>query len=679
MSIDPPGYSRHELVPPPAYELAVPLPKHVRVGPHTTPTLVSVEELVDHLKVLNAFSILKGSVLETNGAGASASGIDLDNEAAWTLFVCRAVHRFERWVSCTSEPPKETTLPPLDVLMVWHTYMLNPLAYKEDSVRALPQLAKLGPFPLAAIARAIHPVRFEMQSSVEAQKFFTASTGEPFEPPLETSAEDLIFIACPCCDHSGERYPWPWINEQGTGWAQRRFEAACPTCNRSFDHQAYGVRRFCDEVVKWRELRESGPDATPRFFFAGLLRAYDGERAAARIMDSFLGSNHSPLSADWRAEMLKIADATLRSRSVNPEIAGVSGAALAGRFNWEVSKLVKWATTQLPEQSAIIKRILLHYTFPGLFSVDLIGAVKRQMIFIEQMRDVGWMTAGRFAGADPERFAPLVRSIVRYHAFLDLTSITAHDSVYLVPTLDIDFAWHTHQLRGQVYRADTKRLLGCTLDHEDMVEASALAIAFDQTAQAWMSRFDVPYCVCGCLSPAESTISRGMRRIASILPGSSRSSPSEPEKLDHDLLPSDDVDGSATHPSDHNAVVLDAERRRGREHARDEMLRKRAKDVEKGRAGPWTTVQHRRWEGARGGHTHAFFRSTPGGRDYGFGNSGFVSYCRPGDRPQMRGGHHTDHRHGSHSAGVASASAAAASSSTASADATGAGVSATKS
>ena len=60
-------------------------------------------------------------------------------------------------------------------------------------------------------------------------------------------------------------------------------------------------------------------------------------------MDSLLGSNHSPLSADWRAEMLKIADATLRSRSVNPEIAGVSGAALAGRFNWETSKLVKWA------------------------------------------------------------------------------------------------------------------------------------------------------------------------------------------------------------------------------------------------------------------------------------------------------------------------------------------------
>lgn len=56
------------------------------------------------------------------------------------------------------------------------------------------------------------------------------------------------------------------------------------------------------------------------------------------------------------------------------------------------------------------------------------------------MVDLGWTHSSRFPPSDTS----LVRCATRYYAFLDL--IKGNPSLFCVPTLDIDLAWHTHQL-----------------------------------------------------------------------------------------------------------------------------------------------------------------------------------------------------------------------------------------
>ena len=57
-------------------------------------------------------------------------------------------------------------------------------------------------------------------------------------------------------------------------------------------------------------------------------------------------------------------------------------------------------------------------------------------------------------------------------------------SLFAVPTLDIDLAWHTHQLQSS-YRIDTAKAVGRAIDHNDKVEETDLGYGFDDTAKLW--------------------------------------------------------------------------------------------------------------------------------------------------------------------------------------------------
>lgn len=76
--------------------------------------------------------------------------------------------------------------------------------------------------------------------------------------------------------------------------------------------------------------------------------------------------------------------------------------------------------------------------YPTPLTDDLLQVI-RQGSFIQKMVDLGWTTHDRFS-ARPETDDPtgvasvhvLVRSIARYHAFLDLMSSTV---MFFVPTI----------------------------------------------------------------------------------------------------------------------------------------------------------------------------------------------------------------------------------------------------
>jgi len=109
---------------PPSYaEHLTQVPTTFPIGQKNVHPLVNITELQAHLRVLGAFDILKWKVQDQ----PRPEGMSKDD--AWALFVNRAVHRFYAylqalWPSDTVQGSSEATMPPLDVLMVWHSYLL---------------------------------------------------------------------------------------------------------------------------------------------------------------------------------------------------------------------------------------------------------------------------------------------------------------------------------------------------------------------------------------------------------------------------------------------------------------------------------------------------------------------------------------------------------------------------
>lgn len=105
--------------------------------------LASLPEIQVHLAFLCAFTRLKAQVKSQSGPVIRHSADEL-----WAIYVAQAVDRFALWLERMlsklggSEPREftENEAPPLDVLMAWHTYMLNPRVFFEDGLRGKSRL-----------------------------------------------------------------------------------------------------------------------------------------------------------------------------------------------------------------------------------------------------------------------------------------------------------------------------------------------------------------------------------------------------------------------------------------------------------------------------------------------------------------------------------------------------------
>lgn len=113
---NPPKYTRRDAAPPP---YSARLPASFRVGHSRTEPVVIVEELQAHLHLLGEFHHLRTSVMDACDPQ--------DRCATWSSFLVRSVERFGMWLDTASTD--NGAFPPLDVLMVWHAYLLvRPIA-----------------------------------------------------------------------------------------------------------------------------------------------------------------------------------------------------------------------------------------------------------------------------------------------------------------------------------------------------------------------------------------------------------------------------------------------------------------------------------------------------------------------------------------------------------------------
>lgn len=181
----------------------------------------------------------------------------------------------------------------------------------------------------------------------------------------------------------------------------------------------------------------------------------------------------------------------------------------------------------------------IYLTIPGTASIsiqgDLVACVSRQERFIAKMIEFKWL------------FSPFIgltidESIERYHNFFQLMRSSDHP---IVPTLDIDLVWHTHQLSQPQYFEYSGRVTGHVVDHSDKIEEGRLSFSFEKTCKLYRQKFKKDYSICLCWY-----CSFNRKKLKSKF---SRSKSGRPKVHNEKNI-------SIGHISAHNAVKIDTER-----------------------------------------------------------------------------------------------------------------------
>lgn len=526
---------------------------------------------------------------------------DASADSRWTEFLTRALVRFEQWlrllvledVRASAPPPKESgrattvrkrltladlrleayeaspidpfinakplparLLPPLDVALIWHCYMLNPARYIDDAVRleAVSTLTRYQ-FPMKSFARCLNDSQY--YSPQEAQELFESRLQTPYDPIAASRVSTAATVSCPRVECTG-RINVPYSDlALNPAWSKK-----CERCSILVNANTCKGGNFMADLVVWCDSAESDQSGSrmrggtfssrdSRPFFKdpysplldrmfinhrkrttlslnerGLISSDPDEDILGKIKDG----QHSPygLLANAQQDILRIADTfnSYASRVLTNGLFSKSRALEIARMRTDV--LMRYYIDSHPLTD---------------FSLDLVAAARRQESFIDEMENLGWLANEGTTGVGT---ADLINATTRYQLWLIL--LGSNPDLFLSPTLDIDLLWHTHQL-SQYYYTDCNLILGKFLDHDDKVEKGDLKDAFQRTADVWMTRYGQPYSVCGCCRPPDWGISRMTGSLKTKLKIGKDKAREDGDEVERGR------DGP-DHPSAHNAVTL---------------------------------------------------------------------------------------------------------------------------
>lgn len=496
-------------------------------------------ETIAHLKVLEAFYRLRQNIGSTDGlygiSNSTVTSLTPSNdeqsellarlaEKRWAIYLTKAVGRFEKWTSAVflsygcittsilstdgetgrlvepgygAQPIAFTrdVMPPIDILMVWHAYMLNPRAYLEDCIRFGRMQMWHTPFPWKAAVECIDSKTFE----------YVAGNTDLIAKGTTTIWDDLKDspvkkIRCPHCP-SMISAPWTTCTNQapqgkyykasdsinamlssGDGYADPDFRATCDRCAAEITHKSLQASKFRSDV---ESLMSSDVP------MAGTILGGDGIPAKVlgvtdysckyftkfpnNLLKAGLGAHllsKPTLSVDQSLETIRdvieegLADKSLMHRAL-------------GKVGHRPSR---------HERVAIRKMMSRYWDNASPFSLDLVGAVIRQGSFIEKMHNIDWLHS-------PALPNTMKRLLVKYSNFFEILKDKFHMAV---PTLDVDLAWHTHQLSPWKYMQHSLRTTKTFVDHDDKVAETKLNDSFAWTSKTYQKMFGEPYSECTC-------------------------------------------------------------------------------------------------------------------------------------------------------------------------------------
>ncbi|KAI8801720.1 hypothetical protein BJ742DRAFT_573115 [Cladochytrium replicatum] len=403
---------------------------------NSTLDIISSETILAHIDFLTKLEKLH------NLAGFNADDFNQNKHVSVDLhFYCLAESRYIKWMEYLSNVCKdgitEVPLPPLDVAMFWSAHMLNPMAYDHDT--------KLGSgknwqfnLPLLKMDSSNENIQRESlywDSIWENDGQEDGQKDVPFN--LRPELMSTIQYQCLWCAHLGR-----YSSDMYMKFRFQEGDLLCQSCQRVFNSDNTSVKFFLDDL--------KAKNLCPSSSVTEYQKLYCLEFTFRNLISL---SNNSHIPPTWQTVVDYI-------RNISENLF------LSVRF--ERNDLIPILQSY---QGRVYKNA----------SIDLIEAVYRQRTFIHNVKSGSLNTSSK----------SVETSIVRYHRFLMLMKDNPKQP--LVPMIDIDLCWHTHQLHPQAYKTYGISLIGKLINHNDSVSTSEVLLHSKTTSEVWENTYGESY------------------------------------------------------------------------------------------------------------------------------------------------------------------------------------------
>lgn len=280
----------------------------------------------------------------------------------------------------------------------------------------------------------------------------------------------------------------------GTGYGDRSFSYICHKCGGELEHELLRVAKFKKETENLI-LRDWPLGGT-------ILSPTTGDPDRPLMTDMKHAPNTFPnrlVGLELRSKILElVTDQTNGNptmEQIHPTMDHVKKLIEAAILKKDVVKRVNSKGTfetsvlKRPERLAIRKMMSRYWENSSIFALELGGAVIRQGVFVDKMHDLDWLHS-------PAANNTMVRLLEKYRRFIQIMS--QYPLHTCVPTLDVDLAWHTHQLSPFGYHEYTVARCRKFIDHDDKISEDALETAFEWTSKTYEKLFLEVYSECTC-------------------------------------------------------------------------------------------------------------------------------------------------------------------------------------
>ncbi|KAF9910934.1 hypothetical protein EC991_005108 [Linnemannia zychae] len=404
----------------------------------------------------------------------------VDDEDLDFLFLIRSEERYLMFLDLLQQLqplPQAVPLPPLDVALMWTVHMLAPFRYHEDLLRSYsPHLLNYA-FPLERYVAAVDiedPTTAHEAFQPSKQMWHQLYPEEPFDLDKEDTSR-MFDIQCLWCGGTNVMDSSTYIKFRIDGMS-----IDCAGCGSQCSLETLSSKRLWDGIEAYR--------VDPSILLAGsLLSPWTG--------------TPDPIAAQREHHHLFF----------HPRIQfGLDQSSASLNCTWP--KVIQAFQDLGPDQyygirPTTLARIMSSYM--GLvedrLSMDLVAGALRQRDFQKAM-----MVTGGLAWCQHQ---VLQRSLERYKKFMLLARAESKQTDgshsvsgpglgagqpgrhALVPTLDIDLAWHTHMLSPAHYRHFQLVHYGRVLNHDDTVQATSTMTKQDfvRTAELWQELYQERY------------------------------------------------------------------------------------------------------------------------------------------------------------------------------------------
>lgn len=500
-------------------------------------------EVIAHLKLLKAFQLLKIKVVGQPGAiNEDGSFIRFTERQVkyWLAYLTNASRRFIIYMSalrykfknkCHQKYESEQlfskenevislairtyinwALPPLDVVMIWHSFALNPRAFYDNGVRNSFLEFTMCPLPLHGFSRIIDPTTFTYKPLAGiVHEFYHLTKGFGLSLEYENHFDLSMSspIHCPVC----ERVMITRValtNYKQSGFADRYFMATadglcnCTVRGTAVDHSRLRRHQLQSDMKKQVSL----PRMTQKCSRLLNETANTKTKMRSMLLDGPRALTPDKFTAQY-------ASMNLSHLSIPTTSAGRNGEPYID------------------------------------ISEDLVAMTIRQERFIMKMNSFDLLNSSVLNQT-------LSGSILRYARFFKLMCDNYGERM-LVPTLDIDLIWHTHLLSPVYYiqysLAATRQNL--VIGHDDNVDEETLAASLRETGILYYQIYDEHYYYCPCSFCNETTANS--RPIVKSLFNVGSLTKSQPAYFNNSSsalvkIASLDTKTNASHISAHNAV-----------------------------------------------------------------------------------------------------------------------------